>query len=254
MSGVEVNMREFYEDSNRKMEALRKLGRDVLPPNLIYPPLPEYDPKGECRCIKAWWDLGETGLLLYMDWGPDLWQNTDIEFRILSLRSSPYGSCVAPQAELDARTDKDEQDNTPGGKRTLKVEEAEDYITGWVSCDGEVTLNYPNEFYPIGRDDNGNPSIKLTWHNVEAFNYEIQEVIRRVTYEANNGNPQISEEGYGIGVDFEKVSPYDPSAAVVKATYPDERAATKQKDKAGCGTIAAFLIVVSLLYFLLAAR
>ena len=223
----QLDMRKFLAESEKRIEALRKLGPDVLPPNLVYPPLPDYDPKGECRCIKAWWDLSETGLLLYMDWGPDLPLNVDVEFRILCLRSAPYSSYVAPEAELDAIV-----------------------ITGWVSCDGSVTLNYPNKFYPIGRDDNGNPSLELNWHNVEGFADELQKIVRRVTYEANAGNPQISEEDFGIGVDFEKVSPYTPPARQSKESPKEKDPSKSSSDLGGCGCLVLGGILAVAAYFI----
>ena len=246
----QLDMRKFLAESEKRIEALRKLGPDVLPPNLVYPPLPDYDPKGECRCIKAWWDLSETGLLLYMDWGPDLPLNVDVEFRILCLRSAPYSSYVAPEAELDAIVKESETDNTPGGKKTLRLDEAEDHITGWVSCDGSVTLNYPNKFYPIGRDDNGNPSLELNWHNVEGFADELQKIVRRVTYEANAGNPQISEEDFGIGVDFEKVSPYTPPARQSKESPKEKDPSKSSSDLGGCGCLVLGGILAVAAYFI----
>lgn len=199
----DVDMGKFLVQAQNRIEALRKLGADVLPPNLVYPPLPDHDRKGEQRCIKAWWDLGETGLLLYMDLAAGLPFNTEIEFRILDLRAAPYSSYVAPEADLDARNEGGETDNTPGGKRTLKLEDAEDYITGWVSFDGRVTLTFPG--YPFEKDDNGNPRIELNWHDVDRFSTTLREIVRRVTYEAAAGNWQIAEE---LGVDFGIVSPY----------------------------------------------
>jgi len=243
--GDKVDMRKVFADAENRMQALRELGPDVLPPNLVYPRLPEHDPEGEYRCITAWWDMGESGLLLYMDWSPDLPFNTEIEFRIVQLLCSPYGSYVAPEAELRAPTDYTQPDALLGGKRTIMLDDAEDYITGWVSFDGEVTLTFPG--YPFDKNDKGNPQIKLNWFDVEEFGTTLREIVRRVTYEAAAGNGQIAED---LGIDFGCVSPYDKQPLkprrLESSVKEDKKAET---DLSGCGCLVAGLLLAVAAYY-----
>jgi hypothetical protein len=224
----EINMEKFVRDADRKIEALRKLKPDDLPPNLVYPQPPD-EVQGEHRCIKAWWDLGECGLLMVMEWSDYTLHIDGAEFRIMRLTCAPYGRLEAPCAELEAKTDK-----TPPQaeqERTLNILEAEEYIGGWVDGEGEVTLIYPG--FPFDKDVHDSPLIKLHWHNVDRFSDEIRQIVRRVTYEAALLGGQIKERVFGYDTDVQAFSPYavappsaprsptSEAASIPKAAKPD---------------------------------
>jgi len=199
----EVDMGKLLGEANRKVEALRKLKPDDLPPNLIYPQAPD-EAQGEHRCIKAWWDLGECGLLMVMEWSDYTHLTDGVEFRIMRLTCAPYGRLEAPCAELEAKTDKTapQVEQEP----TLNILEAEEYIGGWVDGEGEVTLIYPG--FPFDKDVHDSPLIKLHWNNVDRFSDEIRQIVRRVTYEAALVGVQIKERVFGYDTDVEAFSPY----------------------------------------------
>ena len=125
----------------------------------------------------------------------------------------------APQAELEAKGER-----TDVGKRcpTTKVEEAEDYLTGTVECSGEVYLKFTG--YPFRVAEGGGVCIDLHWHNAGEFGEHICEIVRRATFEAAKAIHQIGED---LGLDFEKISPYELLPAALQKEQSQVTKASK---------------------------
>jgi hypothetical protein len=186
----------LYKHAESAHEVRMRLGPDDIPPNLVYPKVARQS--GENLLIKSWWDLGESGLLLIMNWNDGEFMPAEVEFKVLNLYSTPYCQLMAPEAELRGATSEDGIST-----RTLIVQEAANYLTGTIECTGEVYLNFPN--YPFTISDKKEICITLHWYNVEEFGKELTEIVRRLTYEASKAIYQIGED---LNIDFEKTTPY----------------------------------------------
>jgi hypothetical protein len=159
----------------------------TIPPNINIP-------KNSYQHALAWWDLGECGYLALFSWSDSFGPPTDIDFKIIDLVTSPYSLLQKPNAEMHKKDDI--------LQKTLNVEEAHIYMSGWISFEGAITL----DLEPTYKDFKGKThTLQTSWHEIEEFTEVLKKLVKRITYEASLVNSQISEE---LDIDFEIEYPY----------------------------------------------
>lgn len=125
-------------------------------------------------------------------------------------------------------------------ERTLDINAAEVDMHGWVTFEGEVTIDLP-KWHTVEN------MVSTNWRDVETFASEFKAIVKRIIYEAIEINSQIAEESNFSNIDFEKENPYTnvDDIKIIKNTSKISEDAEKEKSSSwGCFILIIVILLV----------